>query len=150
MHTLTVKSPPTQRERCPLLLNIRLRASKQLLTGACYPQVECTFPAAAARAVQHIYTTTMSANLYEILGVQADATPEQSMLPIFCRHFSFSQAYPQFERLTRNVHSRHIPIVLQPRTRPRQRRSFVRRAPSQFYMMVRQLNCIRSTTLMRS
>jgi hypothetical protein len=71
-------------------------------------------------------TATMSTNLYEVLEIQADATPEQGM-SLLSRHcFSSSQPYFQSEKHTRNGHFKHIPIVLQPRARLKQRRSFVR------------------------
>jgi hypothetical protein len=80
-------------------------------------------------------STAMSANLYEILEIEADATPEQSTPPLFCCRSSLSQTRIQFERHTRNGHFRHTPTAPRPRKRLWQRRIFVRWAPSQFHIM---------------
>lgn len=79
-----------------------------------------------------LISTIMSTNLYEILGVQADATPEQSMFLFFYRYSPFSHARFQSEKHTRNGRFRHILIVFLPQTRLRQRRGFVRRVPPHF------------------
>ena len=75
----------------------------------------------------------MSANLYEILEIQADATSEQSMFLLFCCRSSFSQAYLQSERHTRDGHFRRTLTAPRHRKRLWQRRSFVRWAPSRFH-----------------
>lgn len=77
-----------------------------------------------------LLNATMSSNLYEILGIQADATPEQSMFLLSCYRFSFSQVCFQSEKPIKNGHFRHTLTAPRLQTRPRQRRGFVRRVPS--------------------